>query len=259
MFYPSSGTRNVDSFDNPAIPLEIIPFIKETGARNMKKDESLALNPPDPQHAYLRFYGWEPFCLSLGYHQDSGIINKKRLADNGFHWIKRPTGGRAIFHAEELTYCAVFPKTIITAKHLYKILHTCIAKAMQLLGYDVQLAPDDTILPRISSDMASDSPCFTKPAPTEIRMNGKKIVGSAQRVYPLTILQHGSILIGTKHKSLPQFLQITEEERNTMAAELDQKTICLNEVAAIPKLKEKLMNGILKQLELSRICYLNYY
>jgi lipoate-protein ligase A len=254
----SSKVQSVDLSDNAEIPLRILPFQENTGAENMGIDEKMALNPPNPAIAYLRFYGWRPYCLSLGYHQNSQIVNRKALEKHGYQWIQRPTGGRAIFHAEELTYCAVFPHNIISPKKLYKLLHTCIARALHGLGYNVHLAPDDTVLPRITNANPADSPCFTRPAPTEVRFNGKKLVGSAQRVYPLTILQHGSILMGTKHKLLPNFLFMEKDEKENMIRELDNKTVCLSDIAVLPGIKEDLINGIVKQLEIIANCSLNY-
>ena len=99
----SSKVQSVDLSDNAEIPLRILPFQENTGAENMGIDEKMALNPPNPAIAYLRFYGWRPYCLSLGYHQNSQIVNRKALEKHGYQWIQRPTGGRAIFHAEELT------------------------------------------------------------------------------------------------------------------------------------------------------------
>jgi lipoate-protein ligase A len=248
----------VDSFDNAEIPIEITAFKEYTGAENMQIDEQMALNPREHVKAYLRFYGWYPYCLSLGYHQNHLIIDSEALQQSGYHWIQRPTGGRAIFHAEELTYCAVFPKKIITPKKLYKLLHSCIAKALKNLGYGVQLASDDKVLPRITNKTPADSPCFTRSAPTEISFEGKKLVGSAQRIYPYTILQHGSILIGNKHKLLPNFLIMETYEKENMIQEMKKKTICLNDINSLPGIKNKLMNGIIKQLEIMINCSLNY-
>jgi lipoate-protein ligase A len=196
----------VDSSDKVDIPVEIISFKANSGAENMRIDAQMALNPRNHNRAYLRFYGWQPYCLSLGYHQDRSIIDTDALQYYGYQWVQRPTGGRAILHAEELTYCTVFPRKIISPKKLYKLLHSCIALALQNLGFAVELASESKVLPRISKAAPADSPCFTRSAPTEIRFKGKKLVGSAQRIYPSAILQHGSILIGNKHKLLPHFL-----------------------------------------------------
>ncbi|MEJ2542893.1 MAG: hypothetical protein P8Y99_02380 [Calditrichaceae bacterium] len=52
----------------------------------------------------LRFYGWNPFCLSLGKHQDLNSVNLGKIISDGYDIVRRPTGGSAIFHSDELTY-----------------------------------------------------------------------------------------------------------------------------------------------------------
>jgi lipoate-protein ligase A len=59
----------------------------------------------------LRLYSWEPPCLSIGYAQPFIDIDHKRLSDLGWDWVRRPTGGRAILHTDELTYSVVAPLT----------------------------------------------------------------------------------------------------------------------------------------------------
>jgi lipoate-protein ligase A len=245
-------------YDKDPIELEILPFKHYSGAENMAMDGQMAREHRDQSKALFRFYGWQPYCLSIGYHQETSIVNVAALEENGYHWIKRPTGGRAIFHAEELTYCAIFPHQKITPKSLYRLLHTCIALALQTLGYPVQLAADTIILPKLAKTNPIDSPCFTRSAPTEIRYGKKKLVGSAQRIYPFAILQHGSILIGNKHKCLPDFLLMKPEERNRMKQEMERRTICLADIKPQSGIEVRIRKAIVKQLEIIGNCLLNY-
>ena len=55
----------------------------------------------------LRCYGWSPYAISLGYNQDDSFFNRAKIENEGINIIRRPTGGRAIYHAEELTYSIV--------------------------------------------------------------------------------------------------------------------------------------------------------
>jgi lipoate-protein ligase A len=258
IFSPLSRAANVDSYVKERIFLDILPFSYATGAEHMKLDEQLAQEHRDQSSAQLRFYGWQPYCLSLGYHQDASLVNTVELQRSGYHWIRRPTGGRAIFHAEELTYCAIFPGKKISPQKLYKLIHESIARALQLLGYPVQLAPDSLIIPKLAKGKRIDTPCFTRSAPTEIRYQGKKLVGSAQRIYPMAILQHGSILIGNAHKLLPDFLVIKAEERDRIKQDMEQRTICLKEIKPLSGIENKLQTAIAKQLEIIGNCLLNY-
>src|SRR5690348_8074490 len=57
----------------------------------------------------LRFYAWEPGCLSVGYAQPAADALYEKLEMNGWDIVRRLTGGRAILHIDELTYSIVTP------------------------------------------------------------------------------------------------------------------------------------------------------
>ena len=57
----------------------------------------------------LRFYAWEPPCVSLGRNQSLASIDTQRCAGLGYDIVRRPTGGRAILHTDELTYSVAAP------------------------------------------------------------------------------------------------------------------------------------------------------
>jgi lipoate-protein ligase A len=59
--------------------------------------------------ATLRLYDWSPACLSLGYAQDAEDVDLERLRARGWDLVRRPTGGRAILHADEITYAVIGP------------------------------------------------------------------------------------------------------------------------------------------------------
>jgi lipoyl(octanoyl) transferase len=78
-----------------------------TGSFNMDYDLELVRNFLEAP--VLRIYQWKPYCISLGANQDYNSVDQKKAADDGLDIVKRPTGGRAILHAEELTYSVVYP------------------------------------------------------------------------------------------------------------------------------------------------------
>ena len=117
------------------------------------------------------------------------------------------------------------------------------------MGYPVELTNSDQKLP-VLKHRPNDFLCFTKSAPTEIQFNGKKVVGSAQKILKNTVIQHGSILIGKSHEKLPDYLRIDENVKNVLEKELDDRTICLQEVKKNPISPEKIMINIVNQLEL---------
>ncbi|HVO73690.1 MAG TPA: hypothetical protein VMT35_06680, partial [Ignavibacteriaceae bacterium] len=62
-----------------------------------------------PEEVYFRLYRWKPYCISLGANQDLNSVDAFKAAADGIDIVKRPTGGRAILHSEEITYSVVYP------------------------------------------------------------------------------------------------------------------------------------------------------
>ncbi len=197
----------------------------------------------------LRFYGWEPYCLSIGYHQKMEIIDQLKLQQDGYDLVRRPTGGRAIFHSEELTYSIHIPKSMLHHQQLYFFIHDVFTRALRDQGYSVDLKQSKDALPKITNQ-PDDIPCFTKSAWSEVQFEGKKVIGSAQKIYQDAILQHGSILIGKFHCCLPQYLNIDRDKSRIIEQEMLEKTICLNEINGRPITSDLLITAILNQLEL---------
>jgi len=239
-------------FDNPKIPshieLQIYPYRQYSGLTNMSLDHYFASNYDKYDIPIFRFYGWNPFCLSMGYHQSANTIDKVSLKNDGYDLIRRPTGGRAILHSEELTYSIIFPKNIFSQQDLYNYIHQIFTKALNSLTYAVKLATNKQKLP-VLKDSATDYPCFTKSAETEVEYDGKKLIGSAQKIYPHSILQHGSILIGKYHENLSKYLISSDNERKLIKKEIKSKTICLNSINGRNITAQDIENETLKQLE----------
>lgn len=214
----------------------------------MRLDNYFSHIANDNSNPVLRFYGWDPNCISIGYHQDQSILNDIQLGEDGFDSVRRPTGGRAIFHARELTYSIVMPSSMMTHQQLYSFIHRIIAKSLNDLGYPVKLTSGQKKLPRISHT-AEDFPCFTRSAETEIQYGGKKVVGSAQKILKSSTLQHGSILIGSEHKQLVHYLRMNDQQTAKIKSELEQKTICLADIKKDPLTPEKIMTRVINLLE----------
>jgi lipoate-protein ligase A len=205
-----------------------------------------SVNAPDT--AVFRFYGWQPACISLGFHQAMSVINTERLKKDNYDIVRRPTGGRAIFHAEELTYSIIMPNHIMNHQTLYSVTHQIIATALHKLGFLVKLTSGNANLPKIKQS-ASDFPCFARSAATEIQYDGKKVVGSAQKLLKHVTLQHGSILIGPAHKRLCDYLQVDGGAQEKIRQNLTAKTISLSEIKPTSVSPVKIMTNIVTELE----------
>jgi lipoate-protein ligase A len=203
----------------------------------------------EQQIPIIRFYGWEPYCLSIGYHQKTDLVDFSKLKQKGYGFVRRPTGGRAIFHAEELTYSIQIPKDLLHHQQLYLFIHEIFTHTLQDLGFVVDLKCDKETFPKLTHQ-AEDFPCFTKSAWSEVQYRGKKVIGSAQKIYKKSILQHGSLLIGKLHANLPHYLTIDDENRLALSSEIYDKTICLNEINSFLVTIDLLITSFLNQLEL---------
>jgi lipoate-protein ligase A len=220
----------------------------------MERDEALAraLQSQGSDGAQvLRLYGWEPPAISLGHHQDASTIDLERLTADGLELVRRPTGGRAILHHDELTYCVVMLSGRRSILQVYNAISEALVKGLALYGVEVSLQKSQPDFATAYRDQSS-IPCFTSSARYEIEWEGRKLVGSAQRRYADgerdVVLQHGSILCGPAHRRLAAYLKIgSDAVRERIEREMREKTVDLAEITGKPvemqRLKECIRQG----------------
>ncbi len=196
-----------------------------TGAFNMAFDEQLtAAVAAGERPTTLRFFQWRPFCISLGRHQRLDDVNADRCRQEGIDVVYRPTGGRAILHAEELTYSVAFRDDIEgSVEETYYRISTALALGLQSLGVPAELSGDRPDLKSWYLQPSSAS-CFASSVRHEVQVAGRKIIGSAQKRYSGATLQHGSILIGPHHRRLPEFLRLDENRQRELQRLMTEKT-----------------------------------
>ncbi len=176
----------------------------------------------------LRLYEWSPPAISIGYHQREAEFDIERLKRDGIDLCRRPTGGRAVFHIEDLTYSVVMKATKSNAEH-YAEIHYALRHALQQLGLQAEFQKQQSDL-RARYQRPESLSCFTASARYELEVNGKKIIGSAQRRFAETLLQHGSLMCSAKHKRLVNYLLLSDTAKQAMQKDLDEKTTSLEEV-----------------------------
>jgi len=207
-----------------------------SGQYNMRRDEVLAerLAAGDGSPT-LRVYGWKPFAVSLGYNQHRDDLDEAKCASQGIDIVRRPTGGRAILHAEELTYSVVMYSRGKNVNDSYCEISRALISGLRLLGADVDYALTQPNLPQLYRSQAA-APCFASSTRYEIQHRGKKLIGSAQRRFASdtgedVVLQHGSILIGPAHRRLLEFMRAESQKvRNAFRESLETKTTELNTI-----------------------------
>ncbi len=225
----------------------VIPFRRYSGALNMAIDSYLAQSIKEGADPILRFYAWQPFCLSLGYHQNSAQLNLQKLYADGFEAVRRPTGGSAIFHAAELTYSLVIPRPFADHRLIYADFHSLLANALNKMGYGVELHKRTESISYLNKG-AETFACFNRSAYTEITYNKRKVVGSAQKVLPGALLQHGSLMLGDDHYRITDYLSAPEETIFKYRKLLKQSSCCLNEISkknvTYVDISEKIINEV---------------
>ncbi len=167
------------------------------GYTNMAVDEAImwavgeGMAPPT-----LRLYGWQPAAVSLGYFQQlDGSIDVEEIRRRGWGLVRRPTGGRAILHDDEVTYSVCVPQRLLrhgdSVVKSYRELSQGIEAGLQLLGAQARLAKHNRNEKAPSRDLPAI--CFAQTAQVDMTVAGRKIVGSAQVRRDGVILQHGSV------------------------------------------------------------------
>jgi lipoate-protein ligase A len=180
-------------------------------AWNMAVDQALLQAMDEaPTAPVVRFYSWRPWAVSFGYGQDPGReVDLQRCAEQGIEVVRRVTGGRAVLHAEELTYSVVCaaadPVLGERIDETYRRIGEALVAGLQRFGVPAALERAGTRPPRAPAGQVA-SPCFASIARSEVKVNGRKLVGSAQRRLGNAVLQHGSVLTGPAHRQLLDLL-----------------------------------------------------
>jgi lipoate-protein ligase A len=180
----------------PDFPLRTWRLLRSTpadGATNMAVDEAIlravAVGKVPPT---LRLYAWEPPCLSLGRAQSVADVDLNALQAAGFDLVRRPTGGKAILHVDELTYSVIAPqgepRVAGGIVESYRCLSAALVRGLDRLGI-ANLVADQ----RAENRRLEGPVCFEAPSDYEVTVGGRKLVGSAQMRAQGTVLQHGAL------------------------------------------------------------------
>lgn len=175
----------------------------QPGAWNMAVDEVLLDRAAAENQIQLRLYAWEPATLSLGYFQ--------RVAERHTHLpsracplVRRPSGGGAILHDREITYCLAIPGERTDGAAVYRSVHAAFVGSLGKLGIQAALAPD--VQPEHAT---APFLCFQRRATGDVVVGSHKVIGSAQRRRRGALMQHGSILLQASHAA-PELPGLTD-------------------------------------------------
>jgi lipoate-protein ligase A len=179
---------------------------------NMALDEAISeavrqkLSPPT-----LRLYQWDRPSVTIGYFQKISEINTEYCIEKGYPVVRRATGGRAVLHDGELTYSFSSPKKIFSFNgsllENYAVISNALIKGLNLIGINAGIS---FVKKRNSSHR--NPACFKSVSYGEVTVDGKKIIGSAQKKYSDGFLQQGSIMLSFKAGELSNVLNGSNEE-----------------------------------------------
>jgi lipoate---protein ligase len=178
-----------------------------TAAENMAIDHAiLTANSKGLVPPTVRFYGWNPSAISIGYFQHlTEEIDIDACHHHGVEYVRRITGGGAVFHEHELTYSIVVsedhPKISKNILESYKRICGAVMNGLTFLDLESTYAPINDIL-----------------------VNGKKISGNAQTRKYKTVLQHGTVLIDVDVDKMFQILKVPDEKiKDKMISDVKQR------------------------------------
>ncbi len=204
-----------------------------TGAENMKFDEDRVRQVASGEALpMLRVYGWKPWAVSLGANQRESDIDHVEREKRGFDIVRRATGGRAVLHADELTYSIVTPIGGYSVQEWYRITHERLLASLRTIAPALDFEKSQPNFRELYKAMPQQTvACFASSARYEIIHERRKIVGSAQRVIGNVLLQHGSILLGAGGEQLADISKQSSEHSEEIRAKILSHSSTLREAA----------------------------
>ena len=179
-----------DKLKSSSLKWRVIRDGPRTGSHNMALDHALAVCSQESR-GVLRLYSWMEATVSLGRNEPArGLYDRASAVEQKIEFVRRPTGGRAVLHSNEVTYAIVIPvRAFGGPRASYIEINRGLAEGLSSIGAAVPVTDHGEAL---SPDAGA---CFGVPAPGEIMVGEKKLVGSAQLRVGGALLQHGSIII----------------------------------------------------------------
>jgi lipoate-protein ligase A len=211
-------TGNRSPFDNMAIDEAILTAHSEGKV------------PPT-----VRFYGWNPATLSIGYFQKAAEVDKEALANEGIGFVRRATGGRAVLHDKELTYSIIvaenYPGIPRNVTDAYRVLSEGLLQGFRNLGLGAEMVNLATEEEKEKYASAGSAACFDSPSWYELVVEGRKVAGSAQVRQKDVVLQHGSILLDMDTDQLFRLLKFANEKvAERMKSSFTKKAVAINDL-----------------------------
>lgn len=183
-----------------------------SAAMNMAIDESIMQHARETGDATVRFYSWKPSAVSIGYFQGlEEEVDLQKCSEHGVDFVRRITGGGAVFHDKELTYSFVCTEKsgIVPEKIIDSYMQICksVILGLKELGLAAAFVPLNDIV-----------------------VGGKKVSGNAQTRRGGVVLQHGTILLKVDVDKMFSLLRVPSEKmRDKIVSDVKQRVTSVEE------------------------------
>ncbi|MDP8213865.1 MAG: hypothetical protein RAO92_06215 [Candidatus Euphemobacter frigidus] len=190
----------------PIKKIRLLMDSPRTGSLNMAVDEILGREVVGKgREMIVRFYGWEPSTLSIGYNQSHHDLDLAALEADSLGWVRRMTGGGGVLHWNEITYSFAIPydrESKPSRNDLFSFCADLLAGCYGSLGIRTRAKNPGRYSPTAD--------CFAAPGAYELveESTGKKIAGSASTIKRGYFLQHGSLPLDDTHRRIGKYLTV---------------------------------------------------
>ena len=200
---------------SPDVTFRLIVDHKRNGRLNMAIDEALMEHAgADKAPAVIRLYGFAPASLSVGrFQRTREVVDFRGVNDAGIDFVRRPSGGLAVLHDQELTYSVALGKhcvSTLSKRHVYMFIVPILLACLESLGIK-------QLRHVVGKQATGENPdCFAASGEYEINSHaGRKLIGSAQMVSRMAVLQHGSIPLSATNRKVYRYLLNTSDENES--------------------------------------------
>jgi lipoate-protein ligase A len=221
--------------------LKLIEYAHLDGETNMRLDAGLlALCEASPGYGFLRFYTWTAPTLSMGRLEPDDAVDRHSAGRNGIAVVRRPTGGRTVLHGDDLTYTVVVPRPQDAGlQKTYNLFSEILVDGLSSMGALLDIERGKT-----GRSPAVKRPCFASVSRYEVTYEGRKLVGSAQRIGERAVLQHGSIPLGRGYMGVVDYMNVSSDAKESLRREMETGTCCLEEVLGKPVLAGRVADAL---------------
>jgi len=193
----------------PATVWRLVESQAANGAHNMATDVALMESVRRGGQPVLRFYRWWPPCISFGRNQPAvGHYDTAEAERRGIEFVRRPTGGRAVYHHHEVTYAVIVgDRRLGGPRRTYEAIHKSLLAGLRLLGAATEMVghTGQAVPP-------STAPCFNQMDGGAIVARKRKLLGSAQCREGGVLLQHGSLLLSGDQAPTWELLKVRQPQ-----------------------------------------------